>query len=192
MKILFAFNGSQAESELTSIIQPILCKQPRTRGTDLEIVSVPQSDTVKACNDGAYDLSGQDGQTGRVEFDVKPVNIPIKLAKVAEPVIIPIVERRVATDPINYSDSDDFDVVEYRKKIALNTKLVSCESCIHFDFLATPTSQSCMISAAKPHKRYPRMTLQDVVAECDKRELHQILDHNIQSEIWNHETDYPF
>ena len=165
-----------------------------TRGTDVEIASVLLAEPANASNDGTYGVAGQHGQVGHIEVDVKPVNTPIKLdTKLATPVAVTFTEKHFAIDSFNYSESEVFDGAEYRKKIALNTKLVNCESCVHFDFLASTVSQSCMINAAKPHKRYPKMTFQDIVAECTKREAYQTLDdHNIQNEVWNHESYYPF
>lgn len=194
MKILFAFNGSQAESKPAFLDQLVPCKLLGTCRTGAENASVLLAEPANASNDGTYGIAGQIGQVGHIQVDVKPVNTPIKLdTNLVASVVVTFTERHVAIDSFNYSESDDFDGAEYRKKIALNTKLVNCESCVHFDFLASPVSQSCMIKAAKPHKRYPKMTFQDIVAECTKREAHQILDdHNIQNEVWNHETDYPF
>lgn len=197
MNILFAFNGSQAESLQTSINPLAIRVQVGTIGTDPEITTVLIAEPADAKNDGIYCLAGQHGQVGQVghsEVDVKPVKSPIKLlGNLIAPVAITFTKRHVALDSLNYSESDVFDGAEYRKNIALNTKLVNCESCVHFDFLTTPISQSCMINAAKPHKRYPKKMFQDIVAECAKREVNKLLgDNNIQNEDWNHKTDYPF
>lgn len=194
MKILFAFNGTQAEPEQTSIKPLALRVQLGTGGTGAEITSVLLAEPANASNDGTYGVTGQHGQVGHIQVDVKSVNTPIKLdTNLVAPVAVTFTERHVAIDSFNYSESDAFDGAEYRKKIALNTNLVNCECCVHFDFLASPVSKSCMINAANPHKRYPKMTFQDIVAECTKREIHKLIDdNNIQNEVWNHETDYPF
>ena len=195
MRILFAFNGSKAESEPVPLVQLVPCNLLRTCGTDEEIVSVPQVDSAKASNDEVFDPAGRYGQLGHVEAEVKSINTSIKLEtkELTVPFLKPIIEKHVAPTESSYADSDEFDIVQYRKMIELNTNLVNCETCIHFDFLATPTSQSCMISAAKPHKRYSRKALPDIVAECDRREVNHLVSNNDnQNKEWNHETDYPF
>lgn len=158
------------------------------------IADVLAANTIEASNDGDYSVAGHDGHVGHAECVSQVENIPIKVkAKIVIPVIVDLAKNNPVFKPIDNSDANEFDGVEYRNKIALNTKLVHCESCIHFDFLASPVSQSCMINAAQPHKRYPKMTFLDIVAECTQRQAHPLTDlDNIENEIWNEALDQPF
>ena len=195
MRILFAFNGSsQAEPEQIFTAQAIPSAQLGTRGTLALISDVLAANTIEASNDGDYSVAGHDGHVGHAECVSQVENIPIKVkAKIVIPVIIDLAKNNPVFKPIDNSDANEFDGVEYRNKIALNTKLVHCESCIHFDFLIRPVSHSCMIGAASPHKRYPKMTLPDIVAECTQRQVNPLSDiANVITEVLSEDIEYPF
>lgn len=193
MRILFAFNGSEAEPEQISFLQSARIDQIGTLGTLQNVADVPVNCLTKSSNDGVCSIVGHDGHAGHSKNDEKAViSKNHEVARLAIPLTVVFTENSMIGKALNYPDAVESDEIGLRKDSELNEKLVQCDSCTHFDFLASPISQSCMIGAAQPYRQQPRTTFLDIVAECTQRQASLNIDTNFKAGSWNEALDYPF
>lgn len=82
------------------------------------IADVHVTNVTGASNDGDHSLAGHDGHVGHAECVSQTENIPIKVkAKIVIPVIVDLAKNNPVFIPIDNSDANEFDSVEYRNKL---------------------------------------------------------------------------
>lgn len=175
MRILFSFNGPHFEPAPSLILQDMQCVQQGTSGTSKPTADVRICDSRESSNDGTWDIAGHDGRSGPVENDLlnAATQTDVQLRSASADLGLDVQDELGA---VTLGQADECAAIMGcygvlpRREAELKAGLVQCEDCIHFDFLGSIVSQSCMIGAANPHKRYPTGKLQDVVALCASKQ----------------------
>lgn len=177
MRILFSLNGTQPESvpDLTGHSMAIPCADVGTFGTSITTCDVQATDLREASNDSAWDSPGREGRTGHEECCLvgSATQIDRRYQHVANASMA--YEHSVLDDGVLDLAETPIEAVERCgmascKNEEMDAEFAQCEDCIHFDFLHSVISQSCLIGAAKPHRRHPTGRLPEIVAICSKKQ----------------------
>lgn len=186
MRILFSFNGTPPESvpDLTGNSMAIPCADVGTFGTSVTTCDVQATDFREASNDSAWDSPGQEGHMGHEESCL--VGSATQIERQDQHVVNAsrAYEHSVLVDGALDLAEAPIEAVERCgvascNNVEMDAEFAQCEDCVHFDFLHSVISQSCLIGAAKPHRRHPTGKLPEIVAICSKKQSRQPVDRGL-------------